>query len=153
MIKLDTTYKKIIQLMQQNANVPIATLAIQAKISKTACWNRIQKLFEEKIIKCQTIELDLNKIGYHLHALVMIKTNQHDKHWINDFVEHVRSLTYVISFYRLTGEVDYVLEIVAKDVNHYNEVYEQLISKCQIASVSTHIIMQEERKDVDVCAV
>ena len=147
---LSDTDKRIIALLQSKADMPMQELAIRVSLSKTACWNRLQNLYRSGVIRQKQLLLDATKLGYAIKALLLIKTNQHSQHWLQQFHQHIQAMPRVISYYRLTGEVDYVLEVVAIDMQEYNQIYNQLVQGCSIYSVSTAIVMEEAHKPLPI---
>lgn len=145
-MKFNDIDSQILEHMQRDCTLPIGTLATKVGLSKTACWNRIQKLMRQSVIIKRTIEIDERKLGFEIHALMLVKTDKHEEAWIRAFHAHIQSIPQIISFRRLTGEVDYILEVIAKDMADYNRIYDDLVRGCSLASISTHIVMQNERK-------
>ena len=143
---LDRIDTQILKLLQKNPEHSIESISAKVGLSRTACWNRLQKMQHNKLLKGKSLDLDYAKLGYSIKALVLIKTNSHEKGWLEKFSLRVQELANVIHFYRLTGEVDYVLEIVCKDMQDYNQIYKKLIDGCSIYSVSTAIVMEEQAK-------
>jgi len=139
----DAIDKTLLRSLQEDASKPVAELAELVNLSVNACWRRIKRFEEQKIIQSRVALLDPEQLGLRLTAFVSVKTNQHNPQWLNEFAEGVKSIPEVVEFYRLSGDIDYLLKIRLKDINDYDRVYKALISTAPIADVSSSFTMEE----------
>ena len=112
-------------------------------MSTTPCWRRIQKLEEEGVITGRVALLDPKKINTRVTAFVAITTNQHNDEWLRRFAEVIRDMPEVAEFYRMAGQVDYLLRVVVPDIEAYDAFYKRLIAKIDISDVSTTFAMEQ----------
>ena len=108
---MDNTDRKILALLQGDAAQPIADIARKVGLSVTPCWRRIQKLQEDGVIRARVALLDGPKIGFAMSVFVAIKTDQHNADWLAEFASRISKRTEVVEFYRMSGEVDYLLRV------------------------------------------
>ena len=142
-LTLDETDKKILTLLQENADININKISKEVHLSQTPCWARINKLYKSGIIKKKIALVDKNKINLPIVAFVQIKTNQHNLDWAKKFIEVVQELEEVVEFYRLSGSIDYLLKIVVPSISKFDEFYQDLTSKIDLTDVTTSFSMYE----------
>ena len=140
---MDKTDRKILALLQEDAAQPIADIARKIGLSVTPCWRRIQKLEEEGVIRGRVALLEATKIGLGMSVFVAIKTDQHNVAWLEQFAKSVSALPEVVEFYRMSGEVDYLLRVVVPDMASYDVFYKKLIGSVKLKDVSSSFAMEE----------
>ena len=140
---IDRLDRKILQILQEDAAVPVAEIGRRVGLSPTPCWRRIQKLEEEGVITGRVALLDPRKINVKVTAFVAITTNQHNDEWLRRFAEVIRDFPEVVEFYRMAGAVDYLLRVVVPDIEAYDGFYKRLIAKIDISDVSTSFAMEQ----------
>ncbi len=140
---MDSTDKQILALLQRDANLPLAEIAEAVSLSPTPCWRRISKMKEEGVIRKTVALLDAKKMGVGVTVFVSIRTNQHSPGWFRKFNAAVSAVPEVMEFYRMSGDVDYLLRIVVPDIAGYDRVYQRLISSVDLFDVSSSFAMEE----------
>ena len=143
MEKLDKTDLKILSILQQNAAAAVADIAAQVNLSVTPCWRRIQRLERDGYIRHRVALLDQQKLNVGVTVFVAIKTSNHSTEWLEQFRETVNAIPEILSMYRLSGNVDYLLQLVLPDIAAYDKVYKQLIAKVSFQEVSSMFSMEE----------
>ena len=134
--------KLILQQLQEDASMTTAVLAEQIGLSTNACWRRIKKLETDGIIRRTVALLDEQALGLNVTVFVSIKTNQHTDEWLAQFSNGVKAIPEVVEFYRMSGEIDYLLKIVVEDINDYDRVYKKLIAVAPLQDVSSSFAME-----------
>ena len=140
---MDKQNKIILALLQEDATISINEIAERVSLSATACWKRIQKMTQEGIIRKQVCLLDSKKLGMGVTVFVAIKTNHHDLQWLLRFAAGVRVMPEVVEFYRMSGEIDYLLKVLVPDIQGFDEVYKKLIKIVELFDVSSSFSMEE----------
>lgn len=140
---IDDIDRKILAVLQADATVPVATIAERVGLSSTPCWRRIQKLEEGGVIRARVAVLDPEKLRVGVTVFVSVKTNQHDLGWLEKFAAAVRDFPEVVEFYRMSGDVDYLLRIVVPDIAAYDAVYKRLIARIALSDVSSAFAMEQ----------
>lgn len=123
--------------------MPVAEIGKRVGLSTTPCWRRIQKLEEDGVISGRVALLNPKKVGAGVTVFVSISTNQHSKEWLLRFAEVISAFPEVVSFYRMSGQVDYLLKVAVPDIEAYDAFYQRLISKIDITDVSSSFAMEE----------
>jgi Lrp/AsnC family transcriptional regulator, cysteine-sensing transcriptional activator len=139
---LDEMDVKILRILQQDCTRAVADIGKEVGLSTTPCWRRIQKLEEAGVIKRRVAVLDPPRVNAGVTVFVSIKTDQHSLAWLERFHTAVNDFPEVIEFYRMSGEVDYLLRVVVPDTA-YDAFYKKLISRIEISKVSSAFAMEQ----------
>lgn len=141
---IDSTDKKILALLQQNASLSLQQVAEQLNLTTTPCWNRIKRLEKEGVIRQRVALLDAQKLDLQLIAFVQIKTQQHSEQWLENFVLQVKDFTPVMEFYRMAGEYDYMLKVLVADMRSYDLFYKMLVNNVSgLTDVNSSFAMEQ----------
>ena len=135
--------KKILSLLQTNADIPIAELSKKINLSPSPCWLRINKLYKQGYIKKKVAVIDRHKINLSTVAFVQIRTSQHNMTLSKKFVEGVKEMDEVVEFYRLSGTTDYLLKVLVPSIDKFDEFYKKLTDKIDLSDVTTSFSMEE----------
>jgi Lrp/AsnC family transcriptional regulator len=139
---LDDIDRKILNLLQTDATMPVATIAERVGLSTSPCWRRIQKLEEDGIIRARVAVLDPDRLNVGVTVFVAVRTSQHDLGWLERFAAAVRDFPEVVEFYRMSGDVDYLLRVVVPDIAAYDALYKRLIQRVTLSDVSSSFAME-----------
>lgn len=140
---MDAIDKKIPDVLQHDASLPIADIAKHVGLSITPCWRRIQRLDELGIIRRRVALLNPHKVGADISVFVSVRTNEHNAEWLQHFADTVANMPEVVEFYRMSGEIDYLLRVVVPDIEHYDAFYKTLISSVKLSDVSSSFAMEQ----------
>jgi Lrp/AsnC family transcriptional regulator len=139
---MDALDQKILNLLQEDVTLPVAVVAERVGLTATPCWRRIQKLEEAGIIRGRVALLDRDKLNLGVTVFVAVRTNQHNMAWFERFSRAVAEIDEIVGFYRMSGEVDYLLHVVVPDIAGYDAVYKRLIAKIELSDVSSSFAME-----------
>ncbi len=140
---MDDFDTKILGLLQQDATLPVAEIAEKVGLSTTPCWRRIQKLEAAGVIRARVALLDGAMLNAGVTVFVSVRTSRHDREWLEEFAAVVSAIPEVVEFYRMSGEIDYLLRIVVPDIAAYDGVYKRLIERVTLADVSSSFAMEQ----------
>jgi Lrp/AsnC family transcriptional regulator len=140
---MDRLDRKILRLLQEDSTLAVADLANKVGLSTTPCWRRIQKMEEDGVIRGRVALLDPVKVNTKVTVFVSIRTNTHSIEWLKRFSEVVGEFPEVVEFYRMSGDVDYLLRVVVPDIAAYDAFYKRLIAKIEIRDVSSAFAMEQ----------
>ncbi|MDB5507274.1 MAG: ArsR family transcriptional regulator [Devosia sp.] len=138
---LDKIDRKILALLQKDATTPVAEIGRKVGLSTTPCWRRIQKMEEDGVIKGRVAVLDPTKINAGVTVFMSVKTNEHNEAWMRKFAGVVDEFPEVVEFYRMSGDVDYLLRVVVPDIAAYDSFYKRMIGKIALTDVSSAFAM------------
>jgi Lrp/AsnC family transcriptional regulator len=141
-MSLDAIDRRILTVLQQDATLALQAVAEQVGLSPSPCWRRIQKLEQGGYIKARVTLLDPDKMNVGVTVFVAVRTSQHSLEWLEKFASAVREIPEVIEFYRMSGDVDYMLRVVVPDIAAYDAVYKRLIQRVELADVSSSFAME-----------
>jgi len=142
-IKIDSMDRKILELLQQNAEWQVAELAARVGLSQTPCWRRIQRLKEAGVITRSVTLVDPQKVNVGVTVFVAVRTRTHSQAWFEHFKAVVDVIPEVVEFYRMSGDIDYLLRVVVPDIAAYDKVYKRLIADTDLSDVSSSFAMEE----------
>ncbi|RAR56233.1 AsnC family transcriptional regulator [Paraburkholderia unamae] len=140
---MDLIDRKLVELLQQDATMPVAELAQRVNLSQTPCWKRVQRLKETGVIRAQVALCDARKLGVGMTVFVAVRTNQHTEAWAQTFTRAVQDIPEIVEAYRMSGETDYLLRVVVSDIDDYDRVYKQLIRTVPLFDVSSSFAMEQ----------
>jgi Lrp/AsnC family transcriptional regulator len=142
MENIDDTDRLILRTLQADASTSLESLAAVASISVNTCWRRVKRLEEAGVLMRRVALVDPESVGLGQTVFVAIRTREHSADWVERFAKAVRSLPEVVEFYRMAGDVDYLLKIQVGSVKEYDRVYRALISRIDLADVSATFAME-----------
>ena len=141
-IKLDDTDKALLRELQQDASQPMDRLAKKVGISKTAAWNRVQKLHQQKVIQRQVVIVDPQRIGLSETFFIAVKTNEHKKEWLQKFNRVMQSLSAIVEVHRLAGDIDYLIKVQVESTREFDDLYKAIVAKIELYSVTSSLSME-----------
>lgn len=139
---LDERDRKILSLLQADADTPVTDIAEAVALSASACSRRIARLREDGYIARTTAELDRRRMGLPTTVFVIIRTGSHAADWLEKFHAAVATIPEIVEVHRLTGNFDYILKMVLPNVEHYDVVYKQLVGRIELFDMSAYISME-----------
>ena len=138
---MDKIDRKILTLLQKDATMPVAEIGRKVGLSTTPCWRRIQKMEEDGVIRGRVAVLDPVKVNAGVTVFMAVKTNEHNEAWMRKFSGVIDEFPEVVEFYRMSGDVDYLLRVVVPDIAAYDAFYKKLIGKIALTDVSSSFAM------------
>lgn len=142
-IVLDRIDRRILDILQNDATRSVADIGEIVGLSATPCWKRIKRLERSGIIQKRVAILDRERLALGVTIIVAIKTARHSEEWLKTFSEGVSLIPEVVEFYRMSGDIDYILKIVARDIADYDRIYRKLTKVADLYDVSSSFAMQE----------
>ena len=140
---MDVTDRKILGLLQDDASLSVAEIGNRVGLSSTPCWKRIQRLEADGVIQKRVALVDQDKIGLGVTVFVSIETGDHSRDWLSHFANTVGAMPEVMEFYRMAGDVDYMLRVVVPDIQGYDAFYKRLIATVPLKNVTSRFAMEK----------
>jgi len=140
---MDTFDKKILRILQQDCTLSVSHIAEQVGLSTSPCWRRIQAMEKSGVIKGRVALADPDKLNVGLTVFVMVKTNQHNPKWLATFADIAVNFEEIIEFYRMSGDVDYLLKVAVPDMKAFDAFYKKLITEADFSDISSSFSMEE----------
>jgi Lrp/AsnC family transcriptional regulator len=129
MTGLDPFEKKIIRELQRDASLTTAQVAERVGLSPSPCWRRIDRLERDGYIRGRVAAIDRRKVGLNALIFAQVKLNAHGRANLDEFSEAIRGFPEVLDAYVLMGNMDFMLRIVAKDIDAYERFFFERLSK------------------------
>ncbi|BAT20453.1 MULTISPECIES: Lrp/AsnC family transcriptional regulator [Asaia] len=139
---MDQIDRAIVRALQQDSSLSQRGLAEKVGLSQNACWRRLNALRASGVIEGETVRLSQTAIGLGVTVFVMVRTRYHSREWLSQFREAVLAIPNIVDFHRLAGDYDYMLKVVAKDMNAFDRIYQMLISKVELDTVTSYLSME-----------
>lgn len=147
---MDHIDRKILELLQRDSSRSIAEIAEQVNLSRAPCWRRIQALERDGVIRRQVALLDAKHLNVATTVFVMLRTNQHNEAWFRKFSAAMERIPEVVEFYRMSGDVDYLIRLVVPDINAYDQVYKKLIRTEGLTDVSASFALEQIKSTTEL---
>lgn len=140
---VDAIDVRILGVLQEDASLPVSEIAQRVHLSANACWRRIKRLEEEGFIRRRVALLDAARLGAGVTVFVSIKVAEHSDAWLDSFAALAARIPEIVEFYRMSGDVDYLLKLRVADIAAYDAVYRRLIRSVRLSDVSSAFAMEE----------
>ncbi len=140
---MDRTDARILDVLQANASLSAKDVAEQLGLDEQSCAARIAQLEDDGVIEERVALLNARKVGANVTVFVAITTPEHSQEWLDQFHRAVESIPEVVEFYRMSGQVDYLLRVVVPDVDGYDAFYKKLIAATKLKDVSSTFAIEQ----------
>ena len=140
--RIDAIDRKILRVLQEDASLSVAEIGERVGLSSTPCWKRIQRMEGEGIITGKVALVDQDRIGLGLSVFVSVESGDHSEDWLKKFAAAVSAMPEVMEFYRMAGDVDYMLRVVVHDMPGYDTFYKKLIATVPLKNVTSRFAME-----------
>jgi Lrp/AsnC family leucine-responsive transcriptional regulator len=141
-IVLDTKDIAILKILQQNAKATVKEVANKIHLSTTPVHERIKRMEQQGVIKQYATLVDFAKVKKSLMAFCYVSLKEHSKNAGTNFIKHIHTLTEVIECYNISGEFDFMLKVVAENMDDYYNFHVNKLSQSEnIANVQSVFVM------------
>lgn len=144
MIEIDTLDKKILRLLQCEPEITAAAIGEKLAASQATVWRRIQRMRDDGLIPDQVVKLDRRKAGFRTMVFCQVKLNSQGRSNLAAFAKAIDELPEVLDCYVLVGNVDFLLRIVATDIEAYEKFFfEKLSDLPGVQEITSNIALSE----------
>jgi Lrp/AsnC family transcriptional regulator len=141
---LDDFDRRILQILQGDADVSMAELGEQVGLSHTPCWRRVKKLEAAGYIRGRVVVLDPERLDLSVNVFVEVHLKAHDEASLNAFETAVREVDEVVEAYTVSGEKDFLLRVVVRDVASYEHLLKhRLVHLPSVGSLSSTFALRQ----------
>lgn len=147
---MDDIDKRILRELQRDANLSAAEVGERVGLTSMPVWRRIQRLGALGLIRGKVTLLDRDALGYQIVAFMMLRTSQHDPDWfgrLSGFVEREQA---VVEFHRMSGQIDFMLKVLLRDMEDYRDFYKRLIEAVELLDVSTSFAFETLKETTEL---
>jgi len=138
-------------ILQKDSSLTISDIADKVGLSTNPCWRRIQRLETDGVINRKVAILDPAALGLAMTVFVTVKTTRHDSEWLTAFIAAVKKIPEIVECHRMSGDIDYQMKVLVRDIDHYDTVYKRLISLVPgLADVSSAFSMERIKQETAI---
>lgn len=142
-VELDRTDLRLLALLQTQGRASNADLAAQINLSPSACLRRTQRLEAAGVIAGYGARLDARALGLGLQAFVRVQLTEHDSPAIDRFAAAVTSWDEVVACHALTGDMDYLLHVAVRDLDHFSRfLLDKLLAASGVSDVNSSFVLR-----------
>lgn len=123
MQNVDDIDRRLLRLMQHDPTASAADLASQAGLTKASCWRRIERLETSGIITGRSVQIDPKALGYEVEVSLRITLDKTQSNAFDTFIAEARKIAEVNEIQTFLGRVDIRLNVLARDMAHYQDIY------------------------------
>ena len=149
-MEMDRIDRQILHILQADASTSIQETGDRVGLSSNACWRRIKRMEEAGIIRKRVALVDPRQVGRGVTVFVTVRTSNHTDEWLQKFAKGVAALPEVMEFYRISGDVDYLLKVLVSDISEYDRFYKKLIRIAPLFDVSSNFAMEQVKYTTEV---
>ena len=120
-MKLTRTDRRLLAELQRDVNRNQSELAERVGMSRTSCWRRIRDFEQAGLIEGRVALLNPKMAGFNIEVLLLVAMTEHSDDNRKSFERHVSMLPEVMECFSVSGDRDYLLQVVAKDMESYND--------------------------------
>ncbi|MBT4889616.1 MAG: Lrp/AsnC family transcriptional regulator [Rhodospirillales bacterium] len=139
---MDDFDRKILTLIQEDDSLSVADVADQIGLSTTPCWRRIHNLEKNGVIRKRVALLDTKSLNVGITVLVTIRAARHNTQWLEDFSRVVDDIPEIVEIYRMSGDNDYLMKVVAPSIEGYDVIYRRLIDEIEVSDITSSFAME-----------
>jgi Lrp/AsnC family transcriptional regulator len=147
---MDAIDRRILAVVQADASLSVAEIGQRVGLSSTPCWKRLQRLEADGVIQRRVALIDPDKVGLGISVFVSVETGDHSNDWLKRFAETVSAMPEVMEFYRMAGDVDYMLRVVVQDMASYDAFYKRLIAAVPLKNVTSRFAMERIKSTTEL---
>ena len=146
---LDDTDRRILRYMQADPAAPVSAIAERAGLSHAPCWRRIKRMEKSGIIQGHHAQIDRRKLGLEVEVFLRITLDKTATNAFDAFVREARRIPEVTAIQTLLGRVDIRMDVRARDLEHYQEIYKERILALPNISDVEALMLVAELKNTD----
>jgi len=143
--------RKILRLLQHDADLSAAQIAERVELSQSPCWRRINRLQESGVIERKVALLNPTLLGLSMTVFVNIKLSAHGHNHLAEFEQAIVGYPEVLECYAMAGSSDFLLKVVAKDIASYERfLRDQLLQRPHVLEAHSNIAMSEVKRTTEL---
>lgn len=150
-MELDARDRQILKQLQTDCRISNADLADQAGLSSSACWRKTRSLEESGVIDGYRASVSPKAVGLTFQALVHVHLTRHNPDRLQEFISAIEARPEVLECYATTGQADYHLRVLCRDITAYNAFLEDFLFRLTaVESAQTNVVLKEVKRSFEV---
>lgn len=142
-MKLSNSDRRLLQALQADVTQSQVDLAETAGLSRTSCWRRVRELEKSGLVRQKVALLDPRLAGFGIEVLLLVAMTEHTDENRRDFENHVQSLPHVLECFSVSGERDYMLQVISRDMDSYTDfLNSQILKHPAVRSASSTFVLK-----------
>ena len=129
--KLDKTDLKILQILQENSKITNLELSKRIGLSPAPTLERVKKLEQSGVIESYHANVNSQAIGLNVKTFALVSLAWHKENALNNFLSKIRAIREITECYIITGEADFLIKIVTKDIPNYEKLLFKTLSQIE----------------------
>ncbi|MCL4065582.1 Lrp/AsnC family transcriptional regulator [Pseudomonas sp. GX19020] len=147
-LTLDDTDRRILRHWLAEPDLARSDLALRAAVTQATLWRRIERLREAGVLRGETLQIDWRALGYEVEVSLRFTLDKTDPRAFDDFIDAAREVPEVLAIETFLGRVDVRLNVIARDMQHWTEVYrEKILALPHIAEVDALMLISTIKDD------
>ena len=143
-MQVDNIDRRLLRHLQEDGSLTMAELASRAGLSAGACWRRVEKLEAAGVIEGRDVVIDHSAMGYAVEVFLRITLDKTQGNAFDEFTKAARDIPEVGAIQTLLGRVDIRMDVRARDLSHYQEIYkERILALPHISDVEALMLISE----------
>ena len=140
--------RRILRVLQENADIPASALAKLAGTSAPSCWRRVERMQEAGVIAGKVVDIDPRALGYEVEVSLRVTLDKTQSNAFDQFIARARDVPEVNEIQTFLGRVDVRLNVLARDMKHYQEIYRaRILSLPHIADIEALMLIADVKID------
>lgn len=141
---LDASDLRILTVLQKDGRLTNQALSAEVGMSPSPCWRRVRQLEESGVIQGYRAVLGRKEIGLGVSAFIRVKIDSHSEAEAEAFTREVAALTEVVACYSIAGDADFLLQVVARDLDAYSDFAMNVVRRLpRIKEMQTTFVLKE----------
>jgi Lrp/AsnC family transcriptional regulator len=150
-MKLSKTERQLLNELQRDATRNQSELAELVGMSRTSCWRRVREFEEAGLIERRVALLNPKIAGLNIQVLLLVAMTEHTDENRQSFERHVSLLPQVTECFSVSGDRDYVLHVVVRDMDSYNEfLNSQVLKHAAVRSASSTFVLRRVKYSTEL---
>lgn len=150
-LALDDFDRRILRIVQQQPEISLRDLGEATGLSHSPCWRRLQRLQAEGVISPRRHVIDPEAVGFDILVLCFVKLSRHHRDSLDAFEAAVVHLPEVLQCHSLSGEYDYVLQVIARGVKDYEATIKNAIVELpNVQSINTSFTLKRVKNSLNI---
>lgn len=148
---MDEPDKRILRAIQRNPDLTMRELGEVTGLSHTPCWRRLKQLEKNGVIEAKRYVLNAKLAGFSIVVFCFVRMKEHKRHALDEFEASVQRVPEVLQCYSATGDHDYILRVLARSIEHYEQTIKNyLVELPHVSFISTSVTLNEVKNTTDV---
>jgi Lrp/AsnC family transcriptional regulator len=150
-MEIDEADRRILRVIQDHPDVTMRDLAERTGLSHSPCWRRLQRLQDGGVVSPRRYIVDPEAVGLDILVLCFVKITLHHRDHLKAFEEAVEGVPEIVQCYSLSGEYDYVLQVVAASVRTYEATIKNTLTGLpNVQSINTSFTLKRVKTSLTV---